>query len=98
MPASAQTVSSPFEAVNDMVRKLRLEYRNKGLHGHASGTVRIGRFGNLVGAEVAVEQRISVGQHDHGVTILHTFVVACTGFGCTTTPGGEISTRDLIFD
>lgn len=98
MPASiTQSASSDVESVNDQVKKLRLEYRNKGFRENRSAAVRIGLFGNLVGAEVAAEQRIDVGQHDHGASILHVFVVACTGFGCTD-PLTEVSTRDLIFE
>jgi hypothetical protein len=96
MPSTDRTISSAIETVNDTVKKLRLEYRNKGLRENRSGTVRIGLFGNLVGAEVAAEQRIDVGKHDHGVSILHTFAVVCTGFGCTD-PLSE-TTRDLIFE
>jgi hypothetical protein len=97
MPSIAsQPVSSDTETVNETVKKLRREYRNN-YRQNRSEVVRIGSFGNLVGAEVAVEQRIDVGKHDHGVSVLHTFVVACTGFGCTD-PLGEISTRDLVFD
>jgi hypothetical protein len=96
MPASAQSVSSAIEVVDATVNSLNLEYRNKGLRENTSGTVQFGLFGNLVGAEVAVEQRIDVGKHDHGVSVLHTFAVTCSGFGCAG-PSGEISTRDLIF-
>jgi hypothetical protein len=97
MPSTDQTLSSAIETVNGTVKKLRLEYRSKGFRVNCSGTVRIGLFGNLVGAEVAAEQRIDVGKHDHGVSILHVFTVACTGFGCAD-PLGEVSTRDLIFE
>lgn len=90
-------MSEQPNAVNAEVAKLRLEYRNKGFQGNHSGTVRIGLFGNLVGAEVAAEQHIDIGKHDHGVSILHTLVVACTGFGCTN-PLAEVSARGLIFD
>lgn len=94
---TTQTLNSATESVNDKVNSLRLEYRNKGRRENRSGTVRIGLFGNLVGAEVAAEQRIDVGKHDHGVSVLHTAVVACSGFGCAD-PLGEVATRDLIFD
>lgn len=90
-------MSEQQSAVDVEVAKLRLEYRNKGLRENCTGTVRIGLFGNLVGAEVAVEQRIGIGQHNYGVSILHTFVVTCSGFGCID-PLSEVSTRDLIFD
>lgn len=93
MPSAARAV----ESVDNAVTKLRLEYRNKGFRENCSTAVRIGLFGNLVGAEVTVEQRINVGQHDHGASILHAFVVTCTGFGCTD-PDSAITTRDLIFD
>lgn len=84
------------DAVNDAVAKLRREYRNKGLRENCSGTVPIGLFGNLVGAEVAAEQRIDVGKHDNYVSIRHTLVVACGGFGCTD-PLIEVSTQGLTF-
>lgn len=84
------------DAVNDAVTKLRLGYRNTGFR-NQSGVIRIGLFGNLVGAEAAAEQRIDVGEHDEYVSIRHAFVVACGGFGCTD-PLIEVSTRDLIFD
>lgn len=91
------SVSPAVETVNGAVNKLRLEYSNKGLRENCSGTVRIGLFGNLVGAEVAAEQRIEVGHTGEYVCVRHTLAVACTGFGCTD-PLSEISTRDLIFD
>lgn len=94
---TTQTLNSATEAVNDMVNNLRHEFRVKGLRENRSGTVRIGLFGNLVGAEVAAEQRIDVGRHDHGVSVLHRIVVACSGFGCTD-PLAEIAIRDLVFD
>jgi hypothetical protein len=100
MPSSAQTISS---IVNDTVTNLRREYRNKGLRQNVSGTVRFGLFGNLVGAEVAAEQRIEVGtvrniqDADEYVCVRITTVVACTGFGCTD-PLTEVATRDLVFD
>lgn len=86
-----------IEAVNEAVAKLRLEYRNKSLRKNCTGTVRFGLFGNLVGAEVAAEQCIDIGKHAYGVSVLHTIVVVCSGFGCTD-PLSEVLTRDLIFD
>lgn len=96
MPSTDQTVSSTVETVNAKVNSLRLEYRNKGRRENRAGTVPIGLFGNLAGAEVAVEQRIEVGKNDEYVCVRHTLAVACTGFGCTD-PVSE-TTRDLIFD
>jgi len=97
MPSSTQTVSSDAATVNDKVNDLRNEYRREGWQENRSGALRIGLFGNLVGAEVAAEQRIDVGPHDHGVSVLHRFVVVCSGFGCTD-PLAEVSMRDLVFD
>lgn len=98
MPSSAaQPVSSAIEAVDTAVDKLRSAYRRSGFQGNHADSVRIGLFGNLVGAEVAVEQHINIGRHDYGVSFLHTFVVTCSGFGCTD-PRSKVSTRDLIFD
>lgn len=94
--STPQAQHSP-DAVNDVVNNLRHEYRRGGFQGNPSEAVRIGLFGNLVGAEVTVEQRIDVGQHDHGVSVLHAFVATCTGFGCAD-PISEAATRDLIFD
>ena len=97
MSSTAQSASSDVATVDDMVERLRLEYRRKGLRENASGTLPIGLFGNLVGAEVAAEQRIEVGKNGEYVCIRHALVVACAGFGCTD-PLAEVSTRDLIFD
>jgi hypothetical protein len=100
VPSSTQTVSS---TVNDTVANLRREYRDKGLRQNASGMVRFGLFGNLVGAEVAAEHRIEVGtvrnlrDTDEYVCVRITTVVACSGFGCTD-PLTEVATRDLVFD
>lgn len=90
-------MSEQTTAVDAEVAKLRLDYRNKGFRENCTGTVRIGLFGNLVGAEVAAEQCIEVGRNGEYVSIRHTFAVACTGFGCTD-PLNEVSTQDLIFD
>jgi hypothetical protein len=103
MPSTAQTTGSAAQAVNDMVAILRREYRSKGLRENVSGTLRFGLFGNLVGAEVAAEQRIEVGtvrniqDTDEYVCVRHVLVVACSGFGCTA-PLIEVATRDLVFD
>lgn len=103
MPSTAQTIGSATQAVNDTVTNLRREYRNKGLRENVSGLVQVGLFGNLVGAQVAAEQRIEVGtvrniqDTDEYVCVRHVFVVTCTGFGCTA-PVSEVSKRDLIFD
>ncbi|MEV4784038.1 hypothetical protein AB0K53_01040 [Streptomyces tuirus] len=97
MPSPTRTVGSIVETVNDTVNNLRHEYRSKGLREVCSDTIQIGLFGNLVGAEIAVEQRIEVGKNGEYVCVRHTFTVTCTGFGCSE-PSGAASERDLIFD
>jgi hypothetical protein len=97
MPSTAQTTESATQAVNNMVTNLRSEYRSKGLRENVSGTVQFGLFGNLVGAEVAAEQRITVGKNGDYVCVRIVTVVACSGFGCTD-PLAEVETRNLIFD
>lgn len=96
MSPIAPPVASAAETVNEAVGRLRLEYGNKGCRVNVSATTRIGLFGNLAGAEVAVDQRIEVGKIVDGVCIRHAIAVVCTGFGCTE-PFVE-TTRDLIFD
>lgn len=91
------------QAVNDMVTNLRGKYRQHMFPTTGSkafqGTVQFGRFGNLVGAEVAAEQRITVGKTDEYelVCVRVVTVVACSGFGCVD-PLTEVATRNLIFD
>ncbi|MFI5473178.1 hypothetical protein ACIA6D_23425 [Streptomyces cacaoi] len=85
------------KVVDTAVDKLRGAYRRSGFQGNHADTVQIGLFGNLVGAEITAAQRIDIGQHNHGPSVLHTFVITCSGFGCTD-PLGEVSIRDLVFD
>jgi hypothetical protein len=97
MPSTDQAVRSSIEDVDDAVGKLRIDYRRAGFQGIHTGAVPFGRFGNLVGSEVTAEQRIDVGNTGEYVSVRHTFVVTCTGFGCTD-PVAEVATRNLIFD
>ncbi|MFF2184587.1 hypothetical protein [Streptomyces sp. NPDC058155] len=96
MSSTTRTVRSAIEIVNDTVERLRLEYRHRGHQENVSASAQVGLFGNLSGAEVAVEQRIEVGKNGEYVSVRHAIAVICAGFGCTE-PLIE-TTRNLIFD
>ncbi|MGW7001387.1 hypothetical protein ACWGCW_00820 [Streptomyces sp. NPDC054933] len=80
------------EQVNALVERLTAQQRRQwNEQSEHTGTVVIGRFGNLVDAVVSVEQRVALY-----TSVRLTAVATCSGFGCVE-PAHEFKTRGLIF-